>query len=164
MDSAEDKFFEQLANSGGYRLPDEPEAEFAKASSVSRERAVPRTPKREPEDETFAPEGQLTIDVYQTANDIVVESAIAGVRPDDIDIDVSSDSVSIRGERHREQEVSDEDYFYQECYWGRFSRSVILPQEIDPESATVNFKNGILTIRLPKLNRRKSKKLKVRFE
>jgi HSP20 family protein len=94
----------------------------------------------------------------------VVESAVAGVRPEDIDIDVSNDSVSIRGERHREQEVSDEDYFYQECYWGRFSRSVILPQEIDPESATVTFRNGILTIRLPKLNRKRTKKLKVRFE
>jgi HSP20 family protein len=163
MNSAEDKFFEQLARSGrrvAQQPAAEPEAEFARASALPRE----RTSRREVREETLSPEGQLTIDVYQTANDIVVESAIAGVRPEDIDIDVTNDSVSIRGERHRDQEVSDEDYFYQECYWGRFSRSVILPQEIDPDSASVSFRNGILTVRLPKMNRKKSKKLQVRFE
>ena len=110
------------------------------------------------------PEGQLTIDVYQTPSGIVVESAVAGVKPEDIDINVTNDSITIRGERHKEKEVKDEDYFYQECYWGKFSRSVILPKEIDPEHATVSFKNGILTVNLPKVNRKKSKKLKVRLE
>jgi HSP20 family molecular chaperone IbpA len=165
MDTAEEKFFEFLAKSGGKRMPErieaEPEAQLAKASVPVREGKV--SLRRERKDD-YGQEGQLTIDVYQTANDIVVESAIAGVRAEDIDIDVSNDSVSIRGERHREKEVSDEDYFYQECYWGRFSRSVILPQEIDPEAATVSFKNGILTVRLPKLNRRRTKKLQVRYE
>ncbi|RJP43602.1 Hsp20/alpha crystallin family protein [Candidatus Parcubacteria bacterium] len=110
------------------------------------------------------PEGQLTIDVFQTPNDIVIESAVAGVNPDDLDITATSDSITIRGERRREKEVKDDDYFYQECYWGRFSRSVILPQEVDPDGAAVSFKNGILTVRLPKLNRQKSKKLKVKSE
>jgi HSP20 family protein len=110
------------------------------------------------------PEGQLTIDVYQTSSEIVIESTIAGVNPEDIDIDVTNDSVTIRGARKREKEVKDEDYFYRECYWGRFSRSVILPQEINPEDADVSFKNGILSIRLPKLVRKKSKKLKVKIE
>jgi HSP20 family protein len=110
------------------------------------------------------PEGQLTIDVYQTPSEIVIESTIAGVKPEDLDIDVTNDSVTIRGARKREKEVRDEDYFYRECYWGRFSRSVILPQEINPEDAEVSFKNGILSIRLPKLVRRKSKKLKVKTE
>jgi HSP20 family protein len=109
----------------------------------------------------LAEEGQLTIDVYQTPEDIVVQSAIAGVKPEDIDIDVSPDSITIRGERQQEQEVSEEDYLYQECYWGRFSRSVILPQEIDPEQASVTFKSGVLVIRLPKVSRPKSKKLKI---
>jgi len=81
------------------------------------------------------PEGQLTIDVYQTPSEIVVESAIAGVKPEDIDVNATSDSISIKGSRHREKEVKDDDYFYQECYWGRFSRSIILPQEVDPENA-----------------------------
>ena len=115
-------------------------------------------------DNEIESEGQLTIDVYQTATEIVIESAIAGVSPDDLDIDVTTDSITIRGERQRNQEVEEEDYFYRECYWGRFSRSVILPEEVDPESAEVTFKNGILNVRLPKLNRKKSRKLKVRVE
>jgi HSP20 family protein len=77
---------------------------------------------------------------------------------------VTADSVSIRGSRHREKEADNEDYLYQECYWGRFARSIILPQEVDPDGANVTFKNGILTIRLPKVNKKKSKKLKVSFE
>ena len=109
-------------------------------------------------------EGQLTVDVYQTSTEIVVESAIAGVKAEDIDINVANDSVTIRGSRHRDKEVKEQDYFYQECYWGRFSRSVILPQEVDPEEATVSFRNGILTVRLPKRDKQKSKKLKVKVE
>ncbi|MBI5220650.1 MAG: Hsp20/alpha crystallin family protein [Candidatus Liptonbacteria bacterium] len=109
------------------------------------------------------PEGQLTIDVFQTASEIVIESAIAGVGPEDIDINVTSDSVTIRGERHRESKVRDEDYLYQECYWGRFSRSVILPQEVDSEAAEATFKNGILSVHLPKIIKQKTRKLKVKL-
>ena len=62
------------------------------------------------------------------------------------------------------ERVKDEDYFYQECYWGRFARSIVLPQEIDPERAVATIKNGVLTVRLPKLNREKLKKLKVKLD
>jgi HSP20 family protein len=142
------------------------EATFAKASTATAYKsATTRSKSKEKEsDLSSATEGSLTIDVYQTPTDIIVESAIAGVGPEDIDIEVSTDSVTVRGERQKQHTVSDDDYYYQECYWGRFSRSVILPQEIDPEAASVNFKNGILTIKLPKLNRKKSRKLKVRMD
>ncbi|MBS3903551.1 MAG: Hsp20/alpha crystallin family protein [Anaplasmataceae bacterium] len=111
------------------------------------------------------PEGQLTIDVYQTPNEIVVESAVAGVDPDrDLDINVTTDSITIRGRRRKEHHIKTEDYFYQECYWGKFSRSVILPQEVDAERAHATFKNGVLAVHLPKLTRQQSKKLKVRIE
>ncbi len=159
----DEKFFEELAN-GKSAADKEYKVELAKAESVP----TKRTQKEPKESKVVVPEseseGQLTIDVYQTPAEIIVESAIAGVNPDDIDIDATNDSITIKGSRHRDKEVKDEDYFYQECYWGRFSRSVILPQEVDPESAAVNFKNGILTVRLPKLNRQKSKKLKVKVE
>ena len=116
-------------------------------------------------DAAIEPEGQLTIDVYQTPSDIVIESAVAGVDPDDLDIQVAADSVTIKGTRKREQQVKEEDYLYQECYWGKFSRSIILPQEIDAENAVATFgKNGILKIQLPKLSRTKAKKLKVTLE
>jgi len=106
-------------------------------------------------------EGQLTVDVYQTPDDIVVESTVAGVKPDEIDIDVTSEAVTIRGERNHEHNIDEGDYFYQECFWGKFSRSIILPQEVDPDRAHSSLKNGVLTIRLPKVHRNKSRKLRV---
>lgn len=106
-------------------------------------------------------DGQLTIDVYQTPDEIVIESPIAGVRPEDLDISITAESVTIKGSRQHERKAKDEDYFYQETYWGRFSRSIILPQEVDAEKSDASVKNGVLTIRLPKLNRQKSKKIKV---
>ena len=109
-------------------------------------------------------EGQLAIDVYQTKDYIVIEAPIAGVTdPDSLDVSITNESVTIRGKRERETRIREEDYFYQECYWGRFSRSIILPQEIDPERAEATINNGILTIKLPRLNRQKSKKLRVKF-
>ena len=109
-------------------------------------------------------EGALTVDVYQTPDDIVVESSIAGVEADNIDIDVTSESVTIRGERKREERINESDYFYQECFWGKFARSIILPHEINPDKTTSNIKNGILTIRLPKMQRNKAKKVRVKSE
>jgi HSP20 family protein len=107
-------------------------------------------------------EGQLAIDVYQTPDEIIVESTIAGVKGDDIDVDVTSERVTIRGERRKETMTAEGDYFYQECFWGKFSRSVILPQEIDPDKAHSTIKNGVLTIHLPKLHRDRARKVKVR--
>jgi len=109
-------------------------------------------------------EGQLTIDVYQTPTNIVVESAIAGVKPEDIDISISADSVAIKGKREKEEKVKAEDYLYQECYWGRFSRSIILPQEVDPDRAQASLKNGVLKIVLPKVDKQKTKKIKIKTE
>ncbi len=109
-------------------------------------------------------EGQLTVDVYQTPDEIIVESTIAGVDPENIDVDVTSESVTIRGERKREKKIDEADYFYQECFWGKFSRSIILPQEIDPDKAASSIKNGILIVRLPKIHRNKSRKVKVKTE
>jgi len=163
----DEKFFEELA--GGKSAADEEyKVELTKAVTVPTPTPLKKTQREAKIAGTETPEseseGQLTIDVYQTPSEIVVESAIAGVNPDDIDIDATNDSVTIKGSRHKDKEVNDDDYFYRECYWGRFSRSVILPQEVDPENAAVNFKNGILTVRLPKLNKQRSKKLKVKVE
>ncbi len=107
-------------------------------------------------------EGQLTIDVYQTENEIVIKSTIAGVRPEDLDVSINNDMVTIKGERKNEEEVMGENYYYQECYWGQFSRSVVLPVEVLAEKAEASLKNGILTIRLPKADMTKAKKIQVR--
>ncbi|HVO28679.1 MAG TPA: Hsp20/alpha crystallin family protein [Candidatus Paceibacterota bacterium] len=175
MESNDEKFFETIANGGnpadaGIPAEEAFEVKLAKAGAsamATRQRAAaPKAREREAAawDDAEGPEGQLTVDVYQTPDDIVVESAIAGVRPEDIDVSVTTDSISIKGARHREETVRDEDYLYQECYWGRFARSIILPQEVDPENAEVTFRNGILTVRLPKVNKKKTRKLKVRID
>lgn len=107
-------------------------------------------------------DGQLTIDVYQTDNDIVIKSTIAGVKPEDLDVSINNDMVSIKGERKNEEIVEHGNYYYQECYWGSFSRSVLLPVDVIPEKADAALKNGILTIRLPKADTTKTKKIQVR--
>jgi len=107
-------------------------------------------------------EGQLTIDVYQTDSDIVIKSTIAGVKPEDLDVRISNDMITIKGERRKEEQVEEENYYYQECYWGAFSRSVILPVDVVAEKIEAAMKNGILTIRLPKSDVNKTKKIQVR--
>jgi HSP20 family molecular chaperone IbpA len=107
-------------------------------------------------------EGQLTIDVYQTDSDIVIKSTIAGVKPEDLDVAINNDMVTIKGERKNEEIVESGNYYYQECYWGSFSRSVLLPVDIISEKAEASLKNGILTIRLPKADTTKIKKIQVR--
>ncbi len=107
-------------------------------------------------------EGALNIDMYQTKDNVIIKSTIAGVRPDDIDITVANDMVTIQGTRTREEKISDDNYFYQECYWGGFSRSVIVPVDIDSEQIEADLKDGILTVVIPKAAKAKTKKVKVK--
>lgn len=113
-----------------------------------------------PQDE----EGQLTIDVWQTPDEIVVQAIVGGVKLEDLDVEVTHDMVTLRGKRERQKEVSGSDYFYQELYWGAFSRSILLPQEVDSDEAEATMKNGLLTIKLPKLDKARISKLKVKNE
>jgi len=106
-------------------------------------------------------EGQLAIDVYQTPKAIVVKSTIAGVKPEDIDISINNDMLTIRGTRKLTDSVAADDYFYQECYWGGFSRSIILPVEVKGDAIDANLENGILTVTLPKAKIAKQISVKV---
>ncbi|OGN03086.1 MAG: hypothetical protein A2651_03675 [Candidatus Yanofskybacteria bacterium RIFCSPHIGHO2_01_FULL_42_12] len=106
-------------------------------------------------------DGQLTVDVYQTDNDIVIQSTIAGVDQSNIDISVTNDMVTIKGRRPSPEKVRPSDYYYQELFWGPFSRSIILPEDIDSDNAKASMKNGLLTISLPKLSKSRTKKIKI---
>ena len=106
-------------------------------------------------------EGELAVDIYQTQAEVVVKAPVAGVNEQDIDITIQPDQISIRGERKEEKEVADEHYHARECYWGAFSRNVLLPVEVDPDGARATFKNGILTVRLPKSRKNQAVKLKI---
>ncbi|HPI67042.1 MAG TPA: Hsp20/alpha crystallin family protein [bacterium] len=114
--------------------------------------------------DTSETEGQLSVDVYQTQDEVIIKSTIAGVKPEDIDISIDNDTLTIRGSRQLEEIVAQEDYFYQECYWGGFSRSVVLPLEVKSEEVEATLKNGVLTIVLPKAKKNKSFAVKVKSE
>lgn len=107
-------------------------------------------------------EGQLTVDVYQTADHIVIRAHVAGVRPEDLDISITRDMVTIKGKREDAREVEDNNYFYKELYWGAFSRTILLPQEIEVEDAEATEKHGLLTLRLPKIDKERQTKVKVK--
>lgn len=103
------------------------------------------------------PEGQLVIDVYETDAEIVIQSAIAGISPENLDISIEKDMVSIKGSRASAVEKEGKNYLIEECYWGAFSREIILPSEVDAEKAVASMKNGILTIKAPKIERERKK-------
>jgi len=124
----------------------------------------PEKQEKEKEKEKWPPEeeGQLTIDVYQTENDIVIKSTIAGVKSEDIDVTITNDMITIKGLRRQDESMPQENYYYQELYWGPFSRSVILPVDVDTDKVKASMKNGILTIKLPKVEKAKTKTIRVR--
>lgn len=107
-------------------------------------------------------EGQLTVDVYDTPSEIIIKTMVAGVKPEDLDVAISRDSVTIRGRREEDRTVSSEDYFHRELYWGSFTRTVVLPTEIDVDEAEAVEKYGLLILRLPKLDKNRQTKLRVR--
>jgi len=166
-------FFQKLTGSDEIENNQETELEIEakedpinplpKAKPVERPKNKPAKNKPEENDEWLPEtEGQLTIDVYQTPSDIIIKSTVAGVDPENIDISISNDMVTIKGSRKKDEEIRAEDYYYQECYWGAFSRSVILPVDIEADKTEASFKNGILTIRLPKIEKVRTKKIKVK--
>jgi HSP20 family protein len=95
-------------------------------------------------------EGQLAIDVFETENELVIQSAIAGVQPDELDIFINPDMVTIRGVRQRDKRAHDSTTHYEECFWGSFSRTVVLPCHVQSDRSTADIKNGVLTITMPK--------------
>ncbi len=115
-------------------------------------------------EQDWAPEyeGQLTVDVYQTKDDVIIQTIAAGVSVEDIDITIANDKVTIEGERKRPANIPMEDYFYQEVYWGPFSRSIVMPVDVDIDNVEAKMKDGILTIILPKAAKAKVRKVQVK--
>ncbi len=110
----------------------------------------------------IAIEGQLGIDLFETAVEVIVKTMIPGVRKEDIDISLSRDMLTIRGERKDEKTIAEDDYHYRELYWGAFSRTVKLPHEVDIDRAEATESQGMLTLRLPRIDRERKASLKVK--
>ena len=110
----------------------------------------------------FGPGMGIPVDMYHTANDVVVKATLPGVKPEEVDITITGDNLTIKGEAKAEEEVKREDYLHQEYRYGAFSRSVTLPSGLDTDKAEANFDNGILTLTIPKSEQVKPKSIKVK--
>ncbi len=154
-------FFEKL--SGVVRIEDDFEPPQQESRSLTPRGNGPQVSRQNHElsPETVQ-EAELAVDVYQLPNEIVIKAMAAGVRPEDLDLSITRDIVTIRGRREETRGVDESDYFHKELYWGSFSRTIELPQEIDIESATAIEKFGLLILTLPKLNKEKQAKVKVK--
>jgi HSP20 family molecular chaperone IbpA len=172
-------FFERLA--GSISVDDEDELDYApEVEEMEQEEVVPikhakkasdmpSLPKNrqhvahiEDEDEPEMEEGELSVDVYQTANEIIIEAMVAGVKPEDLHLSITRDMVTIKGRRDGNTQVTHDDYFYKELYWGAFSRTILLPHEVEIEEAEAVEKHGLLIVRLPKVDKARQTKLKVK--
>ena len=107
-------------------------------------------------------QGETAVDVYQTANDVVVKATLPGVKPDEVDISITGDTLTIKGEHKEEKEVKQEDYFHKERRYGTFSRSLLIPVQVNADKAEAVFENGVLTLTLPKVEEVKPKQIKVK--
>jgi HSP20 family protein len=109
-------------------------------------------------------EGELPVDMYQTSDAIIIRALVAGVSPHDLDIAITRDMVTIRGKREEYQESSDDNYYHRELFWGSFSRTLLLPEEVVIDEADAQEKHGLLEIRLPKLDKNRSTQLRVKSQ
>jgi HSP20 family protein len=171
-------FWEKLKKGMGVETPPETEEETKekeeekeRTKEVSKEKKEEKEKKKielktkkieipEKKENWLEAEGQLAVDVYQTEDELVVQSTIAGVKNEDLEISIEEDVLTIAGER---KQPSDEEreYFVQECFWGRFSRKIILPVEVNVDKAKASLKDGILTVRIPKVAKERKKKILV---
>jgi len=172
-------FFEKLTGSQKDADTEEQETPYKinatanTTASPSRQRTARKTPSETHlkvsdesesarESEADEEEGELTVDIYDKEDTIVIQSTVAGVKPEDLDISITNDSVTIRGKRERFEETKESDYYYKELFWGTFIRSVILPEEIEEDEAEAVLKHGLLTIKLPKKKRGRIQKVKIK--
>jgi len=153
-------FLERLT--GSMRFEDDEEANSLPTTNTLNKTIQPgkeiqKEPKWEDDEEA-----QLTIDVYQTPTDIILQTMVAGVLPENLSIVITRDMITIKGKREENRSINQDNYFVQELYWGSFARTVSLPEEVDPEEAEAIEKHGLLIIKLPKINKEKETKLKVK--
>lgn len=105
---------------------------------------------------------ELTVDVYQTPTDIVLQTMVASVKPEDLEITIARDMITIKGKREENRNIDEENYFIKELYWGKFSRTILLPQEVEPEEVEAVEKHGLLTIKIKKVDKDKKTSIKIK--
>lgn len=160
-------FLERLTSS--IRFEDSDELEFEEGSLDSQSRKLPigenykqkNDSQRESQWEEEV-EAELSVDLYQNNSDIIVKTMVAGVVPENLSITITRDMITISGKREENQSIDKDNFFIQELYWGAFTRTISLPEEVDPEEAEAIEKHGLLIIKLPKLDKNRETKLKIK--
>ncbi len=112
--------------------------------------------------EAFGEVAAPALNVYQTPKEVVVKAALPGLKPEDVSIDLTGDTLTVKGESKAEQEIKKEDYLYQERRYGAFSRSVILPSGLKTDKTEATMEDGVLTLTIPKAEEIKPKTIKVK--
>ena len=107
-------------------------------------------------------EAELAVDMYETAADIIVQTFVAGVRPEDLELSISRDMITIKGKREESRNIDEDSYFSKELYWGRFSRTISLPQEVEPEEVEATERHGLLTVKIKKVDKEKKNSVRVK--
>lgn len=150
-------FFDKLTGSGGINDGREDFSDLETDFDKDNHPLTKTSPWEEEEKE-----GELSVDVYDDKDKIIIKTMVAGVRPEDLDISITRDMVTIKGIRSEEKETTRDNYYHQELYWGSFSRTIMLPAEVDIEESNATEKHGLLIITLPKIDKERKTKLKVR--
>lgn len=148
-------FFEKLTGTISLR---------GNSSDFEEEIEVEQEPQQTPSpwEQAEETEGELAVDVYQTNDTIVIQAMVAGVASDDLSVSVTREMVTIKGKREAPKGVVGENYFYQELYWGAFSRTILLPSEVETEDVEATEKHGLLTIKLPKIDKDRKQTVKIK--
>jgi HSP20 family molecular chaperone IbpA len=153
-------FFEKIT--GAVKVDDFDEFDFDEQENEEDTYPQQMSDDRYEESQLPAEEGELSVDVLNNDEEIIIKAMVAGVKPQDLDIQITRDMVTIHGTREEEIEVKQEDYFHKELYWGSFARNIILPEEVDVEAAEAKEKHGLLIIKLPKIDKNRKTKLSVK--
>lgn len=161
-------FFERLA--GGLRF-DDSEEETSTTDAVEQNKNLVRelSPKVDaPTTQEQAPQpvqeevGELPVDVYETSSEIIIQTLIAGVLPDNLSITITRDMVTIKGKREENKAIPADQYVMRELYWGSFARAVELPAEVEIDTSEAIERHGMLMIKLPKADRGRKAVLKIK--
>ena len=153
MENRKRSFFERLT--GSISMKDDPEEDKKYSQEANRNDKKSAGSWAEEEND----EAELAIDIYQTSGTIIIQTFVAGVRPEDLELTIGRDTVTIRGKREENKNINEEDYFAKELYWGKFSRIVSLPAEEEVEATE---KHGLLTVKMQKVDKEKKSNIKVR--
>lgn len=156
MENKKRSFFERLTGSISMKEEQDEREEYSKETNKNDKKSISNWVEEEPE------EAELAVDLYQTNADIVVQTMVAGVRPEDLELVIGRDVVTIRGKREENKAIDEDNYFTKELYWGKFSRTITLPAEVEPEEAEATEKHGLLTIKIQKVDKEKKNSVKVK--